>query len=150
MTEYKITLVGDGGVGKTSFVLRTLRNTWTPKYTPTLGTVVTPYNYNNNCYNIWDTAGQMKFSGSREQYYDNSDLCIIMCSDNKLTHKSNIHWYNDFRNSCPDKPIIMVKNKCELGSSDVENVTYYISAKNNIGIDDLWKTIDNVINNTSN
>jgi small GTP-binding protein len=57
MTEYKIALVGDGGVGKTSLVSRIKTNSWTSAYVATLGTTVSPYTRNNIQYNVWDTAG---------------------------------------------------------------------------------------------
>ena len=55
-------LVGDGGVGKTTFVKRHLTGEFEKKYVATLGVEVHPLNFHTNRgpikFNVWDTAGQ--------------------------------------------------------------------------------------------
>lgn len=65
-------LVGDGGVGKTTFVKRHLTGEFEKKYVATLGVEVYPLRFHTNCgviqFNVWDTAGQEKFGGLRDGY----------------------------------------------------------------------------------
>lgn len=65
-------LVGDGGVGKTTFVKRHLSGEFEKKYVPTLGAEVHPMPWTTNrgklIFNVWDTAGQEKFAGLRDGY----------------------------------------------------------------------------------
>jgi GTP-binding nuclear protein Ran len=54
-------LVGDGGVGKTTFVKRHLTGEFEKKYIATLGVEVHPMSFVTNhgkiVFNVWDTAG---------------------------------------------------------------------------------------------
>lgn len=69
----QLVLVGDGGVGKTTFVKRHLTGEFEKKYVATLGVEVHPLVFHTNRgpirFNVWDTAGQEKFGGLRDGYY---------------------------------------------------------------------------------
>ena len=60
--EFKLILVGDGGVCKTTFVKRHLTGEFEKKYVATLGVEVHPLLFHTNRgpikFNVWDTAGQ--------------------------------------------------------------------------------------------
>lgn len=70
--EYKMVLVGDGGVGKTTFVKRHLTGEFEKKYIATLGVEVHPMEFSTSRgkvrFMVWDTAGQEKLSGLRDGY----------------------------------------------------------------------------------
>lgn len=82
--EFKLVLVGDGGVGKTTFVKRHLTGEFEKKYIATLGNLfnltklnqigveVHPMVFTTNHgpikFNVWDTAGQEKLGGLRDGY----------------------------------------------------------------------------------
>jgi GTP-binding nuclear protein Ran len=70
--EYKVVLVGDGGVGKTTFVKRHLTGEFEKKYIATLGVEVHPMEFCTSRgkvrFMVWDTAGQEKLSGLRDGY----------------------------------------------------------------------------------
>jgi GTP-binding nuclear protein Ran len=69
---FKLVLVGDGGVGKTTFVKRHLTGEFEKKYVATVGAEVHPMDFTTNrgkiVFNVWDTAGQEKYSGLRDGY----------------------------------------------------------------------------------
>ena len=78
MPTFKLVLVGDGGVGKTTFVKRHLTGEFEKKYVATLGVEVHPLVFHTNRgplrFNVWDTAGQEKFGGLRDGYYIQGEL----------------------------------------------------------------------------
>jgi GTP-binding nuclear protein Ran len=79
---FKLVLIGDGGVGKTSFIKRHIKGEFDPKYDPTLGVEVHPIKFRTNrgdniIFNVWDTAGQAKMGGLRDGYYLDAHCAII-------------------------------------------------------------------------
>jgi len=85
-------LVGDGGVGKTTFVKRHLTGEFEKKYVATLGVEVHPLLFHTNRgpirFNVWDTAGQEKFGGLRDGYYIQGQCAIIMFDvTSRITYK---------------------------------------------------------------
>ena len=134
--EYKIIIVGDGGVGKTSFINHHLDNIFTPKYTPTKGkdiySITFNTNYGNIIFNISDTGGKEKYNGLFNGYYEQVNGAIIMF-DTKLSFRSVDKWIADIKNITGEIPISIYKTK-----SDIQNgINYqnYISVKNNINLD---------------
>ena len=99
--EFKVLLVGDGGVGKTTFCERHLTGKFTKEYNPTLGCEVYILSFNTNYgvikFNVWDLAGQEKFGGLEETYLNGAKAIIGMCDlTSKISFKSLEHWYNKF------------------------------------------------------
>lgn len=118
VTELKMILVGDGGVGKTTFVKRHLTGEFERKYIATQGVEVHPMEFNTTKgrirFNVWDTAGQEKLSGLRDGYYIDAHCGIIMfdvCS--RVTYKSVPKWYKDITRICEGIPIVLVGNKVD-------------------------------------
>jgi GTP-binding nuclear protein Ran len=70
--QLKLVLVGDGGVGKTTFVKRHLTGEFEKKYVATVGAEVRSLPFTTNLgriiFNVWDTAGQEKYSKLRDAY----------------------------------------------------------------------------------
>jgi len=68
--KFKLLLVGDGGVGKTTFVKRHKTGEFEKKYVATMGVEVHPIPFHTNLgpiiFNCWDTAGQEKLGGLRD------------------------------------------------------------------------------------
>ena len=69
-------LIGDGGVGKTTFTKRHVTGHFIKPYHPTKGAEVTPISFSTThgdiTFDIWDTAGQEKFGSLRDVYYINA------------------------------------------------------------------------------
>lgn len=69
---FKVVLVGDGGVGKTTFVKRHISGEFEKRYLATMGVEVHPLKFFTNfgpiLMNVWDTAGQEKLGGLRDGY----------------------------------------------------------------------------------
>merc|ERR1719183_1393344 len=149
--EFKLVLVGDGGVGKTTFVKRHMTGEFEKKYIATLGVEVHPMpfftNHGQINFNVWDTAGQEKFGGLRDGYYIGGQAGIIMfdvCS--RITYQNVPKWYKDLTRVCEAIPIVLVGNKVDVKDRKVKgkqitfhrkkNLQYYdISAKSNYQYD---------------
>lgn len=144
---WKLILVGDGGVGKTTFVKRHISGEFEKKYVPTLGVDVRPLKFNTNygpiCFNVWDTAGQEKFGGLRDGYYIQGQCAILMFDvTNRASYKNVQNWHRDLIRVCEDIPIVLVGNKVDIKDRRVKakNITFHrkkslpyydISAKSN-------------------
>ena len=74
-------LVGDGGVGKTTFVKRHLTGEFEKRYIATVGVSVHPMPFHTNHgqikFDVWDTAGQERFRTITQTFYRRADGVII-------------------------------------------------------------------------
>eukprot|EP01087_Luapelamoeba_hula_P006219 TRINITY_DN162_c0_g1_i1.p1 TRINITY_DN162_c0_g1~~TRINITY_DN162_c0_g1_i1.p1 ORF type:complete len:215 (+),score=49.12 TRINITY_DN162_c0_g1_i1:64-708(+) len=147
LPTFKLILVGDGGVGKTTFVKRHLTGEFEKKYVATLGVEVHPLPFTTNfgqiVFNCWDTAGQEKFGGLRDGYYIQGQAAIIMFDVTaRLTYKNVPNWHRDLVRVCENIPIVLVGNKVDVKERKVKakaitfhrkkNLQYYdVSAKSN-------------------
>eukprot|EP00923_Selenidium_pygospionis_P056376 GHVN01098407.1.p1 GENE.GHVN01098407.1~~GHVN01098407.1.p1 ORF type:complete len:225 (-),score=35.12 GHVN01098407.1:250-924(-) len=154
--EFKLVLVGDGAVGKTTLVRRHLTGEFEKKYIPTLGVEVVPLKFITNfgpiVFNVWDTAGQEKFGGLRDGYYIKGDCAIIMFDvTSRITYKNVPNWYRDIDRICEKIPIVLVGNKVDVSDRQVKarqiqfhrkrNLQYYdVSARTNYNFERpfLW------------
>ena len=116
---WKLLLVGDGAVGKTTFVTRHLSGEFEKRYIPTLGVSVKPLDFHTNygrlVFSTWDTAGQEKFGYLREGYYIGGEAAILMFDVTaRVTYRSVPTWYKDLTRICTEQiPIVLVGNKVD-------------------------------------
>ena len=122
--DLKIIVIGNSGVGKTSFVNKWLRNKFTNKYKPTIvsefGYKV--YEYKNNLYRIqtWDIGGQEKSNSMTKIFSRDSHGCILILDINKNNDiNEEIKWKKSVdENSVfvdgEKIPCILILNKCDL------------------------------------
>lgn len=141
-------LIGDGAVGKTTFLNRHRTGAFEKKYIPTIGVEVRPLDFATNYgpvrLNCWDTAGQEKFGGLREGYYVGADAAIIMFDvTNRVSYRRVPIWHRDLTRVCDNIPIVLCGNKIDSKDRAVKPkditfhrnkmIQYYdISAKANI------------------
>lgn len=133
----KLVLVGDGGVGKTTFIRRHQTGEFEKKYVPTLGVQVSQLSFNTTrgmiIFNVWDTAGQERFGGLREGYYLESDCAIVMFDVTApQTYRNVSTWYRDLTRVCPQIPITLVGNKIDVRDRKVPAKRVTFHKKNNM------------------
>lgn len=119
-TNFKIIIIGDEGVGKTSLSLRSTTGTFKKSYSPTIGFDIFTFAIKINDFpiklQIWDTCGQEEFSSSTPSLYKDTALAIVVYSVDNIRSFENLDfWVNEVRNnSRPDTIIFMVGNKGDL------------------------------------
>ncbi|MEJ2250575.1 MAG: GTP-binding protein [Candidatus Lokiarchaeota archaeon] len=120
---FKITVVGDPEVGKTSLIKKYTQGSFRKEYIKTLGAQFSKYDQNiegNNCkLFFWDIAGQASFSFMRPTFYKGSKAAIIVYShtDSK-SFEHIIEWHEDIKKYCGDIPIVLFGNKLDLVTED--------------------------------
>jgi small GTP-binding protein len=82
MGEYKVVMIGESEVGKTSIVDRFYSNTYSTNVPPTIGAayvkVVLPLEGRSVVLNIWDTAGQERFQSLVPLYMRNAHGLVFV------------------------------------------------------------------------
>ncbi len=159
---YKLSLIGDGGVGKTSMAQRYVHGIFKADYKATIGTYISK----KECgfkelgtsvrFMIWDLAGQSQFERLWPDYLTDSRAGIIVFDiTNRESFEHVKKWYDIItRVALPHIDLILVGNKVDLSTSrDVsteegielakELGIYYIetSAKTNENVDDVFEWI---------
>jgi len=135
---FKCVIVGDGGVGKTTYLVQLGHDRFDQKYCATLGVEVHPLtfsvfkmpNYTDYVrFNVWDTAGQEKFGGLREGYYIQADCAMVFFDlTNRLSFKNAFNWLRDIE--VFTKNIVIVGTKTDLSSRKVSEDDILTLTKN--------------------
>nr|QBK86444.1 MAG: Ras-related GTPase [Marseillevirus LCMAC102] len=119
MNQYKILLVGDENVGKSSLIRRLSTADFKEGYAPTLGVDVSPLTFSTKhgliTFNIWDCAGNPDYKSLGIQGYGKqTDAAIIMFDLTFEITYNNVHgWIENIHNICGDIPIIVCGNKID-------------------------------------
>ncbi|XP_023371233.1 GTPase NRas isoform X2 [Otolemur garnettii] len=98
MTEYKLVVVGAGGVGKSALTIQLIQNHFVDEYDPTIEDsyrkqVVID---GETCLlDILDTAGQEEYSAMRDQYMRTGEgfLCVFAINNSKSFADINLYRY---------------------------------------------------------
>ena len=121
--SFKISIIGDGGVGKTSLIKKFTKGTFEKDYIQTFGAQFSRYDreIEGDLVNLifWDIAGQDDFKFLHPLFYRESKGCIIVFSleENDLGEESFNHienWHNELKKYCSDIPVILFANKVDL------------------------------------
>ncbi|XP_020624206.1 ras-related protein Rab-7L1-like [Orbicella faveolata] len=128
---FKVIIIGDATVGKTSFVQRYVHNHPRREYKPTVGVdfalkVIRLSDDTTVRLQLWDIAGQERFTSMTRVYYKGAAACVIMFDlTSQQTFNSTIKWKRDLDKKCtlPNGktiPCILVGNKSDLATRPVE------------------------------
>ncbi len=162
--RFKITVIGDGRVGKTSLIKKFTHGSFKKDYVKTIGAQFSVYDKKLDWDKIsllfWDIAGQDNFHFLRPSFFKNSRAAIIVYSleDNNHSRESFNHlsnWSEDITKYCGDVPIVVFANKVDLtdeinlDKSDIQEFItennflgyYFTSAKTGKGVFDAFNAI---------
>jgi GTP-binding nuclear protein Ran len=137
MSTFKVCIVGDGGVGKTTFVGKLNNGSFERKYIPTIGVDVKTLRIETNAgsvlVNMWDVAGQEKFGILRTSYYTKTDALILMFDvTSRMTYKNIPNWHAEVTKENPDVLCVILGNKVDLAERQVKPRTITFHRKKNI------------------
>ncbi|QSZ30931.1 hypothetical protein DSL72_000490 [Monilinia vaccinii-corymbosi] len=125
--EAKIVVLGAQGVGKTSLLMRYIKNQFNPKTTTsTVGAsfltkrVVDAESDTLVRLQIWDTAGQERFRSISRLYYRGANACILCYSITSQTSFTEMSvWLTELRRNLPADIILhVVGTKADLVAKD--------------------------------
>ncbi|MFX1513985.1 MAG: Rab family GTPase [Promethearchaeota archaeon] len=130
MLLMKICLLGDGAVGKTSLRERYLGKGFKSGYTMTIGAdfAVKESNVDGNeiKFQIWDLAGQPRFSSVRELYYKGSVGGLLVYDCTRPESYQNLDgwieelWKNNGRGKLP---LVLIANKVDLREENPDSIS---------------------------
>ncbi|XP_052105149.1 ras-related protein Rab-32B-like [Mytilus californianus] len=157
---YKILVIGEFGVGKTSVIRRYTEGVFSPNYKLTIGVdfALKTVNWDDTTkinLQLWDIAGHERFGQMTRVYYKYAIAAIIVFDLTRpATFDSVLKWLNDVHSKVmlanqEPVPVVLLANKCDMENATVDsrvlsefcqnnNIVNWFetSAKNNINIDD--------------
>eukprot|EP01090_Pellita_catalonica_P003920 TRINITY_DN1362_c0_g1_i3.p1 TRINITY_DN1362_c0_g1~~TRINITY_DN1362_c0_g1_i3.p1 ORF type:complete len:221 (+),score=44.81 TRINITY_DN1362_c0_g1_i3:143-805(+) len=159
---YKVLVVGDIGVGKTSLIKRFVHNIFSMHYKSTIGVdfALKVIHWDSKTMvrlQLWDIAGQERFGNMTRVYYKEAVGAFVVFDVTRVnTFEAVQKWKNDIDAKVtlpPDDrpiPVILLANKCDLAKESFTRNTaqmdkycedngfagwFETSAKDNINID---------------
>jgi len=118
--KFKVVLLGEGRVGKTSLLLRYINNSFDQKQTSTFQASFQEkiLNIGPNCVTlaIWDTAGQERFHALAPIYYRDSNAAILTFDITDRTSFQKVqNWIIELRKIVGKDIVLMIAaNKSDL------------------------------------
>ncbi|KCV70770.1 hypothetical protein H696_03121 [Fonticula alba] len=157
---FKVVLLGEGCVGKTSLVLQYCKSQFRDSHDVTLQAsfLTKRFNLKNNRVelHIWDTAGQERFHALVPMYYrDAGGVVLVYDITDPVSYQRMQNWLMQIRSLLgPKVPIIIVGNKSDLDRNrkiSKEDAQSYAtansalfteaSAKMNSGVEQLFVSL---------
>ena len=164
---YKIVLVGDAGVGKTSMVQRFITGKFFP-LKKTVGADISTLSFNleNNDrirLQIWDFAGEERFRNFLPSYIRGAAGCIMCYDITRESSFTNLHeWHGIIVDNTEDPLLVLVgckydiahlyrsvKSKQAESMREVLNIPYFFetSSKSGLNNTEIFKELANAIYN---
>ena len=122
MEAYKIVLIGESGVGKTSIISRYINNSFdlqvlTSSSAQFISKIIYLTDEISLKFDIWDTAGQEKFRSLAKIFYKDAKVIILVYDITNKASFDNLknYWFNEIEeNSVSDVILAIVGNKDDL------------------------------------
>ncbi|KAF7703021.1 ras-related protein Rab-3B [Silurus meridionalis] len=161
---FKLLIIGNSSVGKTSFLFRYADDSFSNSFVSTVGIdfkVKTVYrNEKRVKLQIWDTAGQERYRTITTAYYRGAMGFILMYDiTNEESYNAVQDWATQIKTySWDNAQVILVGNKCDMADERVIPVEkgkhladqlgfeyYEVSAKENINVRQVFERLVDII-----
>lgn len=151
--QFKLVLLGESAVGKSSLVLRFVKGQFYEFQESTIGAAfLTQTVCLDNVtvkYEIWDTAGQERYHGLAPMYYRGANAAIVVYDiSNQDTYTRAKNWVKELqRQAAPNIIIALAGNKSDLSFKrliDYEEAKSYAEENGLLFKETSAKTGDNV------
>jgi len=158
--QFKLVLLGESAVGKSSLVLRFVKRQFFEYQESTIGAAFLTQSVTVNDYTvkfeIWDTAGQERYHSLAPMYYRGAAAAVVVYDiTNRQSFMRAKSWVKELqRQGNPNIVIALAGNKLDLAEQKKveteeakayadENAIMFMetSAKNNTGVTELFKAI---------
>jgi len=155
--QFKIVLLGEGRVGKTSLVLRYTQNMFDEKQNSTVQASFQTKRLNLDGQSInlavWDTAGQERFRALGPIYYRDANGALLVYDITDADSFDRVqNWVKELRKMLGNDIVLAIAgNKCDLERNRVVDIGkaesyaasvgakhYHTSAKLNKGVNELF------------
>ena len=160
--SFKIVLMGESGVGKSSIAMRMVQDTFNPHTEATIGASYFSKIINTEDeslhFKIWDTAGQEKYHCLVPMYYRGADAALIVYDiGDETSYDLAKRHVKELKENSDVKVIAFIGNKCDrkdriVNEADAKIYAYsqkllYIetSAKLNINIINILNILSDEI-----
>ncbi|MBY8980510.1 MAG: GTP-binding protein [Candidatus Lokiarchaeota archaeon] len=125
--KFKVVVLGDPKVGKTSTILRFTDSVFLRAYIPTMGLNITQKIFNIDSIIVelvlWDIGGQTKFELIRKKFYEGvSILLVIFDLTNPMSFANVSKWHQDIKNYMKDNKALkgyLIGNKNDLAKKRI-------------------------------
>lgn len=159
---FKVIIVGDGAVGKTTLATHFTYGRFIEYYKMTIGVdfFIKDVQIGDDMVKlqIWDTAGQERFAFIRPTYYSGTSGGLMVFDVNRSeSFKSLDKWIAEVRTNCGDIPLLLLGNKIDLDMRQVKksqaekyakknDLLYYeTSAKTGEQVFDVFSELANIL-----
>ena len=163
--KYKLIVIGDENVGKTSILNRFKNNLFNPEYEPTVGldfqSIPILIDDQSVTLLLYDTAGQEKFKSLIPLYTNEANIILLIYDVSNKESFDNIgKWYDSLNNINKEEVIFglvgnksdldynrkVTKEEAELYAKEHNYIFQEVSALNGEGIQELFlnKLIDQI------
>ena len=118
--SFKVIVIGNSGVGKSSFTNNAVKNIFEDEYNTTIGFEFFSFNIKLKetiiKLQIWDTCGQELYRSLISNFYRNASLAIVVYAVNNNDSFQDVDmWFRELRtHASPDIKIFLVGNKTDL------------------------------------
>jgi len=160
---FKLLIIGDSGVGKSSLLVRFADNQFTGNYITTIGVDfkirTIEISGERVKLQIWDTAGQERFRTITSTYYRGTHGVIVVYDVSSGESFANVkRWLHEIDANCdvvnrilvgnknddPDRKVVLTEDARRF-ADQMGIQLYETSAKDNINVEEMFRSITSLV-----
>lgn len=160
---FKLLIIGDSGVGKSSLLVRFADNTFSGNYITTIGVDfkirTIEVRGERVKLQIWDTAGQERFRTITSTYYRGTHGVIVVYDVTSGDSFANVkRWLHEIDQNCdvvnrilvgnknddPDRKVVLTEDARRF-SNQMNIQLFETSAKENLNVEEMFRAITELV-----